>query len=618
MTTGDPAAERAGLQARLAADPQDRKALIELGVLLLRHGEPADALASFRAAHQLDPTALDALEGIARALSLGLDPAAVAAWEAVREHAPHHAEVHLRLGIAKLHAGEPIAAQPHLQAVVAALPNRAEARWAWAAVLSDFADEDAARDQLQLAMIAEPQSVLPRFALPRLLPRHYASEADRVSWRRRLTEGFAALDHSLRLEDVAQAREVLQVLATRPLFNLAYQGEEDRAVLATAGRWTVQAMARVFPQLAERPAKPTRPDGRIRVGFASESLFGHTIARLFHRWMLGLDTTRFHVHLYRIGGTADQNTDLFARRAETFRTLTGGIDAAAAAIRADGLDVLIYPDHGMRPRTGLLAALPLAQHQAIGWGHPVTSGLSTIDSFLTSDAMEPEDGAQHYTERLVRLPRLSISYDPAVASDAARARFGLPEDRVIYFCAQSLFKYLPADDGVWPAIAREVPSALFLFLGDILGEQVTRRFQARLAAAFAAVGLDWRQHCHFLPRLGWMDYLAVNRVCDVFLDSIGWSGGNTSLEAIANGLLPITSPGRFMRGRHTTAMLRLIDLEGAIAPDRQALITLAITLGHNRDLRGDLTQAMNRNAPALWNDQGCLTALEAWIEAVAA
>ncbi len=617
MTARDPAAELAGLQARLQANPNDRPALMALGVLRLQHNQPQAALEPFRAAHALDPSALDALEGIARALALRFDPTSVAAWEAVRERAPQHAEVHLRLGIARLHAGEPVAAMPHLQAVVAALPHRAEARWAWASVLADLGEDEQARDQLQLGLLAEPQSLIPRFALPRLLPRHYASEADRQAWRRRLTEGFAALDHSLTLDTVAHAREVLQVLATRPLFNLAYQGEDDRETLATAGRWTVRAMALAFPTFAERPAKPNRPDGRIRVGFASESLFGHTIARLFHRWLLGLDPKRFHVHVYRIGGMADQNTTLFAERAETFRDLTAGIDVAAGAIRGDGLDVLIYPDHGMRPRTGLLAALPLAQHQAIGWGHPVTSGLSTIDSFLTSDAMEPADGQDHYTEQLVRLPRLSICYQPAVATAVERARFGLPEGRVIYFCAQSLFKYLPADDGVWPAIAQQVPSALFLFLGDLLGDHATQRFQVRLAQAFAARGLDWRQHCHFLPRLGWTDYLAVNTVCDVFLDSLGWSGGNTSLEAIAHGLLPITSPGRFMRGRHTTAMLQLMGLEAAIAPDREGLIQLAISLGQNADLRGDLKQALIRNAPALWEDQTCLKALETWIEQVA-
>ena len=39
----------------------------------------------------------------------------------------------------------------------------------------------------------------------------------------------------------------------------------------------------------------------------------------------------------------------------------------------------------------------------MAWGHPETSGLPTIDYFLTSALMEPEDGDDHYTERLVRL-----------------------------------------------------------------------------------------------------------------------------------------------------------------------------------------------------------------------
>ena len=52
-----------------------------------------------------------------------------------------------------------------------------------------------------------------------------------------------------------------------------------------------------------------------------------------------------------------------------------------------------------------LAAQRLAPVQCNSLGHPETSGLPTIDYFLSSDLMEPLDAARHYTERLVRLPK---------------------------------------------------------------------------------------------------------------------------------------------------------------------------------------------------------------------
>jgi predicted O-linked N-acetylglucosamine transferase (SPINDLY family) len=42
---------------------------------------------------------------------------------------------------------------------------------------------------------------------------------------------------------------------------------------------------------------------------------------------------------------------------------------------------------------------------------------------------------------------------------------------------------------------------------------------------------------------------------DVILDSIGWSGGNTSLQAIELGKPVVTLPGAFMRARFSSTSL---------------------------------------------------------------
>lgn len=68
------------------------------------------------------------------------------------------------------------------------------------------------------------------------------------------------------------------------------------------------------------------------------------------------------------------------------------------------LDVLLYPEVGIDPVCAQLAALRLAPVQAMAWGHPQTSGLPTIDVFLSNELMEPPDGAGHYTEQLLPLP----------------------------------------------------------------------------------------------------------------------------------------------------------------------------------------------------------------------
>ena len=60
-------------------------------------------------------------------------------------------------------------------------------------------------------------------------------------------------------------------------------------------------------------------------------------------------------------------------------------------------------------------------------------------------------------------------------------------------------------------------------------------------------------------------YLSLNLACDVFLDAHGWSGGNTTLEALNLDLPIVTTPGKYMRGRHSAAILKQLGLEDSIA-----------------------------------------------------
>ena len=68
----------------------------------------------------------------------------------------------------------------------------------------------------------------------------------------------------------------------------------------------------------------------------------------------------------------------------------------------------------------------LARVQAATWGHPETTGLPTIDHYLSAEALEPPNSAAHYTERLTILPNLGVCYEPlapvTVAPDTTKVR----------------------------------------------------------------------------------------------------------------------------------------------------------------------------------------------------
>ena len=238
-------------------------------------------------------------------------------------------------------------------------------------------------------------------------------------------------------------------------------------------------------------------------------------------WLSELDRNRFRVFGYHTGFNHDGGTQMAARLCERFVAGARSLDAWRETILADRPHVLVYPELGMNERCIQLAAQRLAPVQCVSWGHPQTSGFPTIDHFLTSDLMEPADGADHYSEKLVRLPNISLFYEPpdipAVALD--RSEFGLRANAIVYWCAQSLFKYLPPYDSVFPRIAREVSDCQFVFISFQRqhGAHITDAFQHRLQRAFAEYGLRAEDHCVMLPPLSLERFLAAAGLCEIAL-----------------------------------------------------------------------------------------------------
>ena len=86
------------------------------------------------------------------------------------------------------------------------------------------------------------------------------------------------------------------------------------------------------------------------------------------------------------------------------------------------------------------------------------------------------------------------------------------------------------------------------------------------------------------------------------LDTLHWSGGNTSLDALACGLPIVTLPGAFMRGRQSAAMLRLAGVETLIARDTDDYVRIATRLASDRGWRDDLSARIRGGQGRIFDD----------------
>ncbi|MBV8538039.1 MAG: glycosyl transferase family 2, partial [Alphaproteobacteria bacterium] len=484
--------------------------------------------------------------------------------------------------------------------------------------LMDHGYPEAARGLYARARALAPELPDARFGYClSFIPISYAREADIGTSRAAYARELAALDTHYATAPAAELAAAARVAGQHLPFYLAYQGEDDRPLQERFGAVFARTMAAGYPEFAERPPMPPAAPGEpVRVGVVSGFFRGHTVWKLFGGWVREMDRSRFKLHGYSTSRRQDGETARAKAAFDVFVETANSFEALAGTIRAHKLHVLLFPEIGMDQATARLAALRLAPIQAASWGHPETSGLPTIDYFLSSDLMEPEGAEAFYTETLVRLPHLSIHYGPPNVTPAAPelAGVGVRATAVKYLCCQSLYKYLPRNDDVFPRIAAGVPEAQFLFIQHHAAPEVTALTQRRLEAAFAALGLDAARHVVFVPSLDGPHYAGLNAASDIYLDSLEWSCGNTTLEALSAGLPIVTLPGRLMRGRHTAAILTRMGLEETIARDKDDYVALAIRLGRDGGWRKQLAAEVAARRDRVYRDTTPVRALETLIE----
>lgn len=588
------------------ARPTDVALLGNLGALLNAAGKLEEARNCLERAIVLKPGFVSAHFNLGIVLARIGDPnAAARCYERAIQLDPKHAGAHLNLAnllseakvydAAVKHYRLSLAARPHPAALVNlgnALKEQGywkESRQAYEQALS-LSPSDGVRIKAATAMPLVPES---------------AEEIDAA--RQSLTAALQALE----ARPLTIADPMREIGST--LFALAYQGGNDKPLAQSMAR----ILAKACPALlftAPHCAAPREAGGKLRVGICSRFLRDHSIGRLMLNLIQHMAATgRYAIFIFSFNRQPDAVSAEIARYAAEVVTLFANLDEARREIAARRLDVLFYPDIGMEPMTYFLAFARLAPAQCVTWGHPVTTGIPTVDYFLSCDAAEPADGDAHYAEKLVRLGGLPMSYRRPPRPDPLkdRAAYGLPLDARIYFCAQNLFKIHPELDRAFLEILRRDPQGHLLLLhgGD-------PHWAALLLGRYRAIAPELLDRVIVLPRQSHQDYMNLLAISDVSLDSLPFSGGNTTYQALAMGTPVVTLPGQFLRGRLSLAIYAKAGVTDLIANDLETYVTLSLRAAQDRPWRADVMARIEAAAGVIFEDQEYLADVEGFLAKV--
>ena len=577
-----------------------------------------ESLSSYEQAIALSPDFAEALNNRGAVLYLlGRRNEALQCLADAISARPDYVDPHSNRGMILMDAGDLEDALAAFDRAIALDASAAPTHYNRGQVLSNMGFQAGALDAFRCAAELAPEWVEPRWvAAMAKIPKIQSADADPLQSRTNFLNDLRSLEEFCDAHDT----DGKDVVGSSTPFFLTYQDLDNRDLLSTYGKLCTKLMGR-WQEKQPPPAPIPRYEKRkIRVGIVSAHIHDQSVWHAITRgWLAHIDRTRFEIHVFYPGEKQDGETAWASRTADAFEHGKKSLSDWVNTITGHGIDVLLYPEVGMDNVTVKLASLRLARVQACAWGHPDTSGIPTIDYYLSAQEFELPDARNYYSERLITLPGVGTCCAPfgdsAVAPDFAALR--LKQSVPLLVCAGTPFKYSPRHDQIFVEIARTLGQCQFIFFNFKLRE-MSNALKRRLDETFARAGMRFSDFAVFLPWQSPSQFRGILEASNVFLDTIGFSGFNTALQALESNLPIVTQEGQFLRGRLASGILRKIGMPDLIAPTSSAYIDLAVRLCRDTKFCQSVRARANLARTSIYNDMSVVRALEDHLLAFAA
>ena len=579
-------------------------------------GRPAEALAAYRAALELSPSLAEAHHNMgALAYAQGDVTAAEQSFAAAERQKPQWIAPTLALGHLYFNSGRYADAERAFERARSRDPDSLEALGNLGLTLQRRGRYTLAQPYLERARQLAPTDPRAWFALrTNLLLLGRVEEAVQDFLRFEAVAPLSAelvttgLMFSRFLGDPAYEEKYLPLAIDWPY-------RPDQADLAAvtvsrlqycdAGRDVIRRMYATYNRLQQqnRGSAPALGSGRsisgrtIRLGYVSADFRSHVMGRLMLDVVAAHDPARFFVHLYSLAptGNEDDVTARFRAQAPRFVQLAELDDLAAArAIAADEIDVLVdLMGHSSFSRPGILLWKP-APVIITHLGYHGCIGLEQVDFKLTDALADMADAAAYQLEAPLALDGCVLPVRRVVPADKAlvtRPELGIPETAVVFGAFVSLLKLSPRCLALWRQILERVPGAL---LAPSPMKDAERPIYLRRLVGFGIPA----ERIVFIP-MAQEDAIARTRyrLVDIMLDTLPYTGGDTTAAALDMGVPVVTRLGVRHAERVSYSLLANLGVTETVAHSDDEYVEIACRLAEDRAWRKSVAEAIAMKLP---------------------
>ncbi|WP_407888410.1 O-linked N-acetylglucosamine transferase, SPINDLY family protein [Scytonema sp. NUACC26] len=341
----------------------------------------------------------------------------------------------------------------------------------------------------------------------------------------------------------------------------------------------------------------------LKIGYLSHCLRSHSVGWLA-RWLFDYhDREKFQIYAYCLFTKPifDPLHEWYIEQVSKLYNSNNVFDIANQ-IYQDEIDILIDLDSITLDLSCHVMALKPAPIQItwLGWD---ASSIPTVDYYIADPYVLPESAQEYYKEKIWRLPQTYIAVDgfEVGVPTLRREHLNIPNDAIVYLCAQRGFKRHPETTRLQLRIVKEVSNSYFLIKGTA-DEESNKNFFKKLAEEEE---LDFSR-LRFLPDVPSETAHRANlSVADIVLDTYPYNGATTTLETLWMGIPLVTRVGEQFAARNSYTMMINAGITEGIAWTDREYIEWGVRLGKDSVLREQISWKLrqSRKTAPLWNSQ---------------
>ena len=319
----------------------------------------------------------------------------------------------------------------------------------------------------------------------------------------------------------------------------------------------------------------SRSNARIRIGYVSPDFRRHPVTYLFAPTLENHARERFEIFCYDNLGEPDVVTERLRRASEHWRDVASFSDESfCEMVDRDRIDILVdLAGHTTHSRLRAFAMKP-APVQVSWLGYFNTTGLDSVDYFISDVHSSPEGQERWYVEDLLRMPHTRFCYEPPDFAPAVTPSPRLTAGRITFGCFNNLSKVNARVMALWARVLGAVPGSRLKIIAVGLHDAGNRAYWRERFAEHGIAG-DALELQPFVPH---DQLLAAYGEIDIALDPFPFAGGLTSLEALWMGVPVVTLEMPMLAGRQTLCFLRNLGLHELVAKSEDDYVSAACKL----------------------------------------